>query len=117
MTARDDIAAALATVPGLTPTVATPVAPVPGNAWPRWVVTNYQRGKLSSLPVPDYDVWVVLPNDAPETTVETADGLLPQVAAALGKVGTVVSAQPVAIALEDTSTMPGIRVRLTPRKI
>src|SRR5262245_56614296 len=105
MTARDAIVAALATVPSLTPTSTTPVAPVPGSAWPRWVITNYQGGKLCALAVHDYDVWVALPNDVPEETVEAADGLLPIVVAALAKVGTVVSAQPVAIQNEDTSTM------------
>jgi len=116
MTARDAIVEALGTVTGLTPSTTTPVAPVPGSAWPRWVITNYQGGKLCALAVHDYDVWVVLPNDVPEETVETADGLLAEVATALGKVGTVISAQPVAIQLDDASTMPGFRVRLTPRK-
>jgi hypothetical protein len=116
MTARESIMGALATVPGLVPTATTPVAPAPGSAWPRWVVTNYQNGKLANLAVNDYDVFVVLPNDAPEETVEAADGLLPSVVAALAKVGTVVSGRPVAVQIESGSTLPGIAVRLTPRK-
>lgn len=116
MTAREAIVTALGTVPGLAPSVTNPQAPTPGAAWPRWVTTNYQNGKLCALAVPDYDVYIVLPNDVAEETVESADGLLPAIAAALGRVGTVISAQPVAIQLDDSSTMPGLRVRLTPRK-
>jgi hypothetical protein len=65
--------------------------------------------------VSDYDVFVVLTAAAMETTVETADGLLPQVAEALGKIGTVRIANPVAIQFDEGSTMPGFVVRVTPR--
>lgn len=116
MSARDAIVAALGTVPGLAPSTTNPPAPGAGSAWPRWVETQYQNGKLCTPGVNVYDVFVVLPNDAPEETVETADGLLPQIAGALARVGTVTNASPVAIALDEGSTMPGLRIRLTPRK-
>lgn len=115
MTARQAIVDALGTVPGLAPTSTHPKAPTPGVCWPRWVETRYQNGKLCNLAVADYDVYVILPNAAMETTVETSDGLLPQVATALGKIGTVALANPVAIQFDEGSTMPGFVVRVTPR--
>jgi hypothetical protein len=116
MTVRDSIVAALATVPGLLPSITNPPAPVAGSAWPQWTITNYQGGKLCDLAVHDYDVVIVLPNDVREETVESADGFLPIVQRALSRVGTVVSAQPVTIQMESAAAMPGIRVRLTPRR-
>lgn len=115
MTGREAIVAALATVPGLAPFPSHPDTPGPGVCWPRWVETRYQNGKLCSLPVTDYDVYVVLPNAAMETTIEASDGLLPQVATALGKIGNVQLATPVAIQFDEGSTMPGFVVRVTPR--
>lgn len=116
MSGRTRIVEALATVPGLNPSVTNPDAPVAGSAWPVWVIARYLAGKLSRPWANDYDVLLVLPAGYAATTVESADGFLPVVAAALSRVGVVQTAEPVAIQVADSSTMPGLRIRVTPRE-
>jgi hypothetical protein len=113
VSARDEIKAALATVPGLIPTDTTPKAPTPGACWPRWVQSRF-TGKLRFLPTSDYDVLVVLPAGASEVSVEAADGLMAAVAAALLKIGTVDYCQPVSLTFDEGTTMPGLQFRTTP---
>jgi len=112
---RARIVEALNTVEGLTATPTTPDTPSKGSAWPVWEMTRF-AGKLALVPVNDYAVLVVLPNGYAPETVEQADGFLPMVAAALAKVGTLTTAEPVAIQIADSSTMPGLRFRITPRE-
>jgi hypothetical protein len=112
-TGRDVIGEALATVPGLIPTDTTPKAPTPGAAWPRWVQTTF-AGKLHRVAVSAYDVLVVLPAGTNEITVESADGLMEDIATALMKIGTVESCQPVALTFDEGTTMPGLQFRCTP---
>lgn len=116
MSGRDKLVAALATVPGLTATATNPDTPVAGSAWPVWVMARFQAGKLSHPYVNDYDVHVVLPSGYIATTVESGDGFVPVVAAALKTVGLVQTAEPIAIQVADSSTMPALRIRVTPRE-
>lgn len=115
MSARDDLVTALATVPGISALTTSPDAPVAGSAWPRWVQTRYVGGKLHLIAVNDYDVYAVLPNGAEAATVEQGDGLLPMLAAALLPVAAIDFAEPVSIQFDEGQTMPGIRIRLTPK--
>lgn len=112
---RARIVEALNTVEGITAYPSAPDAPVAGNAWPVWVIARF-TGKLALVPVNDYDVLAILPAGYSATTVEQADGLMPMLAAALSKVGTITTAEPVAIQVADSSTMPGLRIRITPRE-
>jgi hypothetical protein len=115
MSGRARIVEALATVEGISPHATNPDAPIAGDAWPVWVIANFS-GKLSRLPVNDFDVLCILPASYAPTTVESADGFMPLLATALGKVGTVQTAEPVAIQVADSSTMPGLRIRVTARE-
>jgi len=115
MSGRKRIVEALATVEGISAHITNPDAPVAGDAWPVWVISNY-TGKLCSVAVADYDVLCILPAAYAPTTVESGDGFLPLLATALSKVGTVQTAEPVAIQIADSSTMPGLRIRVTPRE-
>jgi hypothetical protein len=115
MSGRSLIVEALETVEGLSVTTTTPDTPVRGSAWPVWVMARF-AGKLSLVPVNDFDVLVILPNGYLPETVEQADGFMPMVAAALSKVGTVTTAEPIAIQVADSSTMPALRFRITPRE-
>lgn len=115
MSGRSRIIEALKTVEGINPHATTPDAPTAGDAWPVWTITNY-GGKLSMLAVNEYAVLVLLPAGHALSTVELADGLTPQVAAALSKIGTVTTAEPVAIQVATGSVMPGLRLRVTPRE-
>ena len=114
MSGRSRLVEALATVEGITAYPSLPDAPTRGSAWPVWVMARY-AGKLALVPLNDYDVLVILPAGYALDTVEQADGLLPMVAGALAKVGTLTTAEPVAIQVADSSTMPGLRIRVTPR--
>lgn len=115
MSGRARVVEALATVEGIHAHPSAPDAPVAGDAWPVWVVSGY-GGKLSLVLTHEYDVLAVLPAGYSATTVEQADGLLPMLSAALAKAGTLTSAEPVAIQVADSSTMPGLRIRITPRE-
>lgn len=115
MSARDRIAGALGTVEGINPHTTTPDAPTWGDAWPVWVMGR-NTGKLSLTLINDYDVLAILPAGVLATTVESADGLVPLLVGALAKVGTVATAEPISMQVADSSTMPAVRVRLTPRE-
>lgn len=115
MSTRDRIAAALGTVDGITAHTTTPDAPTWGDAWPVWVIGR-NSGKLSLTLVNDYDALAILPAGVLASTVESADGLVPRLVAALAKIGTVATAEPISMQVADSSTMPAVRVRLTPRE-
>jgi hypothetical protein len=109
------ILAALATVPGLTPTPDNPDVATPGAAWPRWTETRYLGGKLSARPVSTFDVIVVLPAGYGPTTTAAALEIRDTIAKALGHAGPVENAQPVLVTFGDGNDMPAIRYRVTPR--
>jgi hypothetical protein len=112
-TGRERIVSALGTVAQLSAYPSAPDNPVAGDAWPVWVMGRY-AGKLGLTLVNDYDVLAILPAGYAATTVETGDGLLWPLSSALAKVATLVTAEPVAIQV-GSSTMPGLRIRCTPR--
>jgi hypothetical protein len=112
--ARQAVVDVLATIDGLTPTLAMPDTPDAGAAWPVWAESRYRDGKLSRPLAHTYDVRVVLPAAYHPDTVDAADGLVEQVCAALSKVGNVDTAGPVLVVFEQNQTaMPGLSVRVT----
>jgi hypothetical protein len=116
VTSRTRIVDALATIEGVNPHATTPDAPVAGDAWPVWVMGRV-AGKLAHTLVNDYDVLAILPAGYVLATVEQADGLVPKLVGALSLVGTVATAEPIAMQVADSSTMPALRIRLTPREV
>src|SRR5262245_32566293 len=112
MNGRESIVSALATVTGLTPGLSSPSSPVAGAAWPKWVQSR-PAGKLHFVMSSEYDVCIVLPAGMQETSVEAADGLMAQCAAALLKIGTIEYCQPVMFTFDEGTAMPGIQFRMT----
>lgn len=112
--ARQAVVDALATIDGLTPTLAMPDTPDAGSAWPVWAESRYRDGKLSRPLTHTYEVRVILPAAYHPDTVDASDGLVDQVCTALSKVGNVDVAQPVSVVFEQNQTaMPGLLVRVT----
>ena len=111
---RAALVAALSTVQGLSASRAAPDVPTAGAAWPVWTQTTY-AGRLGAPAVHTYDVYVILPAGYLPSTVDQADGLRDQVAAALWPAGTVQSTEPVSVQFDDSATMPGIRARVIMR--
>jgi hypothetical protein len=112
--ARNAIATALATVPGVTAYASAPDNPHEFDAFPRWAFTPYTGGRLRTLGVHEYDALVILPAGYEPDTVMRGDALLDLVAAALMTVGEVHNADPVT-ATFGASAMPCLRVRVVPR--
>jgi hypothetical protein len=108
--ARQAIAAALATVPGVTSYASRPDTPHEFDGYPRWAFTPYTGGRLRALGRHEYDARVILPAGYEPDTVSQGDTLLDAVAAALMTVGEVHQADPVLV-----DNMPALRVRVVPR--
>lgn len=113
---RTALVTALATVPSLSVTPQVPDVPTEGAAWPVWMQTTW-AGLLASPGRATYDVYVLLPAAAAATTVETADGLLAQVAQAIWQLCVIELAEPVSVRFDNQTTMPGMRLRVTMRGI
>jgi hypothetical protein len=116
MSTRTRIVDALGTVEGINAHPTTPDAPTAGDAWPVWVMGRV-AGKLGRTLINEYDVLAILPAGYVVATVEQADGLMPRLVGALMLVGTVTTAEPIAMQVADSSTMPALRIRLTPREV
>jgi len=114
---RTRIVDALATVPGLTPTPATPDTITEGAAFPKWIESRFSSGKLSRPMLHTFDVIVVLPAGYNPDTVDAADGLVPQVMAALAGIASVDLAEPVQLTFPagTSPSLPGLRIRCTPQ--
>lgn len=112
-TARQLVLNALATVPGLVPCPTMPDTPMPGAAWPVWTECRYGEGKLTRPLTHTYEVRVLLPAGWLPETVDTADGLVEQLAAALSTVGLFETANPVQVQFDNATSMPGVNARVT----
>jgi hypothetical protein len=110
---RQAVLDALATVPGLTVSVTLPDTPMAGAAWVVWAESRYGTGKLSRPLTHTYEARVILPSGWLPETVDTADGLLEQLCAALSRVGELDNAAPVLIQFDNATSMPGISARVT----
>jgi hypothetical protein len=111
-TTRAAIVEALAAIPGITSYPVVPDQATTGAAWPRWVQTTYD-GALCRLAKDTYEVFVTLPGDYLEHTVDQGDGFRDTVALALSLLGRVEYVEPVQIQFQDQQAMPGLRLRLT----
>jgi hypothetical protein len=113
VSARDAVLQALQTVPGVVPTSTMPDTPMAGAAWVVWAESRFGTGKLSRPLTHTYEARVVLPAGWLPETIDTADGLLDALCAALARVGDLDSARPVLIQFDNGTSMPGISARVT----
>ena len=111
--ARSAVLDALALVPGLVPVATMPDTPMAGAAWPVWAESRYRDGKLTRPLTHTYEVRVILPAGWLPETVDTADGLIEALCAALSTVGNFDVANPVQIQFPNNTSMPGINARVT----
>jgi hypothetical protein len=111
---REQLVAALATVPGLSASPNVPDVPTEGAAWPTWVQTTF-AGSLALPGRATYDVYALLPAGYATTTVEAADGLLGQLVSVLWLLAVVELAEPVQVRFDSQTAMPGLRLRITMR--
>lgn len=112
---RAALVGALSTVPGLVAASNAPDVATAGAAWPRWIQTTY-AGRLCSVAVDEFDVYVVLPGDYIDTTVDQGDAFRDLVEPALAPVAVIAYSEPVAVQFNDNQSMPGLRFRVTARK-
>jgi hypothetical protein len=109
---RAEIAAAIAGVPGVTPTPDRPPSLDAGAAWPVWrSETPVQGGCAAEL---RWYVLVVGPNGSEGATVEAADPMLAPLVAALRGIGLVIeTVEPVRLPVEPGgSAVPALRVAI-----
>ena len=109
MSRRDDLAAALAAIPGLDMKAQQPDTLTPGAAWPMWVRTTWLTDCAREE---TWQVIVVLPSGSPESTADAADGLLQPIFAALSAAGAYIDeAAPTSmLTQEGGSPVPLLRV-------
>jgi len=109
---RQAIVDALDTVTGVTGHLSIPDTPAAGDGWPVWESGAFRFGKLTQPIVHTYSAFVLLPAGYTPDVVDAGDSLVEQLMHALNKVGTVDVAEPVLVPVDNTSTMPAIRVRV-----
>ncbi len=112
---RDLLVAALATVEGINALQTAPDNPQPFDAFPRWALSDFTRGRLGTPAVHEYDVLVVLPAGYEPDTVAQGDSLLDLVALALWPVAEVQTADPIQLTFGTTTAVPALRIRVVPR--
>ena len=113
MSTREDIAAALATVPGVTaPSPTPPPTPVAGAAWPVWTAYTWLNDCLRET---TWYVYVVVPSGNLATRSQAADALAEPLGEALYDLGTLGPIEPVSLPpAEGTGQgMPALRATLT----
>src|SRR5262249_13326192 len=108
---RDDIAAALAVIPGLDPKPYQPDTLHPGECWPLWVRTTWLTDCSHEE---TYDVNMVLPAGAPALTSQVADALPDPVFEALSQLGAYIdAAEPAStIGQDGGNPIPLLRVTI-----
>lgn len=112
--ARAALVEALTTVEGLTPTPSMPDTVATGSAWPVWVQTRH-RGHLANTRQYTFDVYATLPAAYRADTVDAGDLLADAMLDALFPVAVTEPAEPVALAIDGGTVMPGLRMRVTVR--
>lgn len=113
--ARAALAAALAAVEGVTAHPSAPDNPVAFDAFPRWALSDYHRGRLGMVASHEYDVLVILPAGYEPDTVTEGDSLLGRIVAALWGVADVGNADPIQLTFGNQTPMPALRIRVIPR--
>jgi hypothetical protein len=112
MITRQDIAAQLSTLEGITGLAMPPRTPTPGQGWPEWSQTVPLTMTGDQI---TWDVHVALPAGSPEATVMEADALVGQLMDALSDIGVIETVQPTTILTQQggASGLPCISVTLT----
>jgi len=113
--ARAALVTALAAVDGITAHASAPDNPVAFDAFPRWALSDFHRGRLGLVASHEYDVLVILPAGYEPDTVTQGDSLLDTIARALWDVADVGNADPIQLTFGNTSPMPALRIRVVPR--
>lgn len=113
--ARAALVAALARVEGVTAHASAPDNPVAFDAFPRWALSDFHRGRLGMVAAHQYDVLVILPAAYEPDTVTEGDSLLGRVAAELWNVADVGNADPIQLTFGNQTPMPALRIRVMPR--
>lgn len=118
MSTRADIVTQLGSITGITPYESEPATKHPGASWPALRGNAASGGVLCGWRRPRiYDVFTVLPNAASADTANRAEELIEEFVEALEPLGELsggeFAAEVVQIRFDDTSTVPGLRVRLT----
>jgi len=102
---RDEIAAAISTVPGIDGVGLPPSVPAPGMGWPVWATRAPVNDCLAEV---TYYVYVTLP--AGQGAPLASDAIVWDVEAALMGLGTLVATDPVALATgTGGESIPAIR--------
>lgn len=115
--ARGRLVAALALVDGVTAHPSAPDNPVAFDAFPRWALSDYHRGRLGSVATHEYDVLVILPAGYEPDTVAEGDSLLDVITAAIWDVAEIQNADPIQLSFGNQTPMPALRIRVIPRVI
>lgn len=110
MTTRQEIAAVLDSVEGVTAYSSSPPTISPYCAWPNWIsitwVNDYVHEHI-------WQVFLTLPGSGDETTINESDPMIIPVGEALWNLGHVDIAEPVLITTGTPGdTMPVLRYRL-----
>jgi len=84
MITREEIAAALSAVPGITGYPSSPSAIVAGAAWPAWAQTRWLNVAARQV---QWYIFVSLSSGSHEASVLEADGLIEAVGVALADIG------------------------------
>lgn len=115
MTARARIKTALDGIPGVTGHKSEPDQKFEKAAWPVLRELN-ATGTLCDPYRRSYDVFLVLPNGYSGVAADAAEALIEALVEALDPLGELGDplAEVVQIAFDNKSTVPGLRVRVTP---
>lgn len=114
MGTRQDVAAALGAVEGLTGHPYAPTQVATGDAWPEWVGTDpVVTVGCVSLGDDEWRIRVALPAGSPESTADAVTGWLGPTLEALATVGLPGRAETVAIIVADGTTVPALQFELS----
>ena len=112
---RAVLVAALAVVDGIQAHASAPDNPVAFDAFPRWALSDFHRGRLGLVASHEYDVLVILPAGYEPDTVSQGDSLLDTIASALWDVADIGNADPIQLTFGNQTPMPALRIRVIPR--
>ena len=113
--ARAVLVAALGRVEGVTAHPTAPDNPVAFDAFPRWALSDFHRGRLGVTAVHEYDALVILPAGYEPDTVSQGDSLLDAIARGLWGVADIGVAEPIQLTFGNQTPMPAFRIRVIPR--
>lgn len=112
MITRQDIAAALSTIEGVTGQATPPRTPKAGMGWPEWQQTTPSTMSGDEI---TWAVHVALPAGLPDSAVLEADALVASLMDVLIELGEIQTVQPTTLVMQQggASQLPCITVTLT----